>query len=95
MNSIQIFEKHLTAFKAGQIKINSENPKFKDKNEVKTFLEGGGIIPALFNEAVIHSVSMTEQMFLYTLNSFSSERIEKKLKTAFVKALKQIGIDQI
>jgi len=91
--AIEIFNAHLEAFTKGEIKINTISPQFTNSEEVKQYLLGGGVLPVLMNKAIENSQSITEQMFIYNILKFSSERTEKKCKTVFLNALKQLGIN--
>lgn len=93
MKASEIFEAHLQAFKKGEIKIDSVSPKFKSATEVKESLERGEILPILFNTCIEKTVSITSQIFVYSILKFSSERTEKQVKAAFIKALNQLGIN--
>lgn len=90
MKANEILAKHLQAFKNGEIKISSVSPKFQTSKEVLEYLQKGEILPALFNTCAEKTVSITEQMFLYSILKFSSDRIEKKFSNAFIKAVNQL-----
>lgn len=87
----EIYNLHLEAFKAGLIQVNTSSPKFKTANEVRDYLLNGGVIPALFIRTS-EVMSVTEQVFMFSILSFSSDRMELKFKRAFIGAIGRLSI---
>jgi hypothetical protein len=92
MNAIEIWNNHLVKFSKNEFSL-LDKPKVSSKHELIENLKIGVVSPQLFFECVSRTQSIMEQMFLTSINKFSSQRCEEKTKKLFLKTLKNLGIE--
>jgi hypothetical protein len=91
MNAEEIYQKHLAAFKEGNLPMGQAS-KYRTRDEIINALKDGELFPAIWKECAFHFLGAFDMIGLYSLLSFSTPAKEAKHKKIFIALLNNLNI---
>jgi len=91
MTAEEIYQKHLSAFKEGNLPIGTQK-KYRTRDEVINALQAGELFPSIWKECAFHFLGSFDMIGLYSLLAFSTPSKEAKHKKIFIALLNNLNI---